>query len=174
MQFTIDADDFMEQSNGLHILFRIKARNPDFKINLFTILGRCSDNFIELIRGIDWIDMIPHGWMHDTPRECENWTYEQGIEYLDKVERHRLTKGFKAPGWQISDGMYKALLDREYWVADQIYNNERRPKGLKAYLLDNNNKIHCHIPEVCGNGLLTTEEQLTNLKGEFKFIKEII
>jgi hypothetical protein len=171
--YVVDADDLMEDSNGLHILYSIKAKVPNFKITLFTILGKCSDNFIEEIKKIDWIDMVPHGWMHETSRECEHWTYEESIEYLNKIEKYNLTKGFKAPGWQISDGMYKALLEKGYWVADQIYNNERRPKGLRAYLIDSDNKIHCHIPEVCGNGLLHMKPIIVSLKGNFKFIKDI-
>jgi len=174
MQYYIDADDFKEKSNGLDILYQIKAKVPNIKFNLFTIIGECSDNFIAEIKKIDWIDMIPHGWRHETPRECENWSYQESLEYLNRIERHGLTKGFKAPGWQISDGMYQALLEKGYWVADQAYNNHRRPKELKVYLLDNPNKIHCHITETCGNGLLTMKETLTNLKGEFRFIKEII
>ena len=173
-EYIIDADDFMEESNGLHILFRIKARNPEFKITLFTIVGKCSKEFIELIKKIDWIDMVPHGWEHGTSRECENWSYEKSKLYLKEVNRLGLTKGFKAPGWQISDGMYKALLEEGYWVADQAYNNRRRPPKLKSYILDSNNKIHCHIQEVCGNGLLTMEEKITNLKGKFKFVYECI
>jgi hypothetical protein len=46
-----------------------------------------------------------------------------------------ITKGFKAPGWQISDACYRVLLDEGYWVADQKYNDERRPKALPVYRL---------------------------------------
>ena len=170
----VDADDLMEQSNGLHILYQIKSKIQNFKITLFTIPGLCSDDFLNQVREIGWIDMVPHGWIHETSRECENWTYEQSIDYLNKIERYNFTKGFKAPGWQISDGMYKALLEKGYWVADQMYNNDRRPKELKAYLLDESYKYHYHIPDVCGNGIKQSFEQIIKLKGDFKFIKEII
>jgi len=173
MQYYIDIDDFMEKNNGLDILYQIKAKVPNIKFNLFTIIGECSDNFIAEIKKIDWIDMIPHGWRHDTSRECENWNYRESLDYLERIDRYGLTKGFKAPGWQISDGMYRALMEKGYWVADQAYNNERRSKELKAYLLDSPDKHHYHIKNVCGNGLGECFNEILNLKGDFKFIKEL-
>jgi hypothetical protein len=173
----VDVDDFMEKSNGLEILYQIKSANPRIKFNLFTIPGECSPEFIRLIKKLDWIDMIPHGWLHTTSLEAQNWTYEESLEYLDTIKPLNLTKGFKAPGWQISDGTYKALKERGYWVADQVYNNERRPKGLKAYLLDKPHRFHYHIKDVCQNGIHERMQEIINLgniPGEYKFIKEII
>jgi hypothetical protein len=169
----VDADDFCEDNEGWNFLTTIKKHIPNFKINLFCIVGSCSDDFFIKYKQIEWIDLIPHGWKHPTPKECINWSYEESMDYLYRIEELGLTKGFKAPGWQISDGMYKALLEKEYWVADQLYNNKRRPKGLKAYLLDEPYKYHHHIQNVCGNGLEESMEQILSLKGNFKFIKDI-
>lgn len=163
-----DADDFCEDNNRLDVLNYIKDRNQDFKISLFTIPGRCSPNFLEMARQIDWIRMYPHGWTHDTPRECQNWTYEQSKEYLDKIDG--FGKVFKAPGWQISDGMYQALLERGYAVADQHYNDERRPKGLKVFYPTAH---HYHIGNLGGinqNEIGLFADNLANLKGIFNFI----
>lgn len=68
--FTVDADDLCEGNDGLMTLLRIKGKNPDFKITLFTIVGRCSRAWLGMIKGADWIRMVPHGWMHTTSREC--------------------------------------------------------------------------------------------------------
>jgi len=173
--YIIDVDDFHEDNQGMKYLKAFKNKFSNFKVNLFTIIGKCSPEFIKEIKDIDWIDMIPHGWMHDTSRECEDWSYEVSKAYLDRIGEFGLTKGFKAPGWQISDGMYKALLEKGYWVADQDYNNFRRPKDLKCYLLDNPNKLHFHIQNVCGNGLEESFNKIINLKNNsFGFIKENI
>lgn len=169
-----DADDFCEENQGWKYLTMIKEYIPNFKVNLFTIIGKCSDSFIEEIKNIEWIDMIPHGLMHETPIECIDWSYEKSIGYLNDIDKYGLTKGFKAPGWQISDGMYRALLEKGYWVADQAYNNERRPKDLKYYLLDSDNKYHFHIQNVCGNGLEESLDNILKLRGNFKFIYENI
>jgi hypothetical protein len=126
----IDADDYCQDNDGGGILEEIHDKNPNFRILLFTIVGRCSPYWIEQKKKIDWIRLAPHGWFHETSRECENWTYEQSKEYLEKIEPLGLEKIFKAPGWQISDGMYQALLEKGYTVADQHYNDYRRPKNL--------------------------------------------
>jgi hypothetical protein len=176
-QFIVDADDFCEENNGLNKLMFIKSKNPNFKVTLFTIPGLCSKKFINKIKKLDWIDLVPHGYLHPTTLECLNWTYEESKEYLKKIKSLNWTKGFKAPGWQISDGMYKALLEEGYWVADQAYNNDRRPKELKAYLIDNSYKLHYHIGHMGGhndNEIGGDMMRLANLKGEFKFIKECL
>jgi hypothetical protein len=170
----IDIDDFFEQSNGLHMLYRLHANDSKIKFNLFTIPGLCSMNFINDIKKIDWIDMLPHGLMHETSRECENWSYEDTISYLNTIEPLGLTKCFKAPGWQISDGVYKALTEKGYWIADQEYNNERRPKNLNAYLLNEPDRHHYHIQNACSNGLADRYDEIASLDGDFLFIKDIM
>lgn len=169
----VNADDF-EETKSLDCLFKIKSLNPNFKITLFTIMGKVSKDFINLIKKINWIDLAPHGYMHETPEECKNWDYNTSIKYLDFVDEFEITKIFKAPGWQISDDTYKALIDRNYAVADQIYNNERRPPQLAAYLLDTENKLHFHFNSGMENDIEKHIEKIANLKGEFKFIKEIL
>lgn len=172
--YIVDADDFCEDNNGLEILTRIKEKNPAFKITLFTIPAKCGFEFLEKIRKIDWIDMVPHGWLHPHPRECENWDLNECRSYIRRLKFYPMTKGFKAPGWQISDAMYQALLENGYWVADQQYNDARRPSGLKVA---HPTAEHYHIGHMGGynaNAIEYFEEYLSNLKGEFKFIKETV
>jgi len=173
-EYIVDADDFCESNDGMNALMFIKGHLPNFKINLFTIPGLCSQEFLDKIKKLDWIDMIPHGLVHTTPRECEKWTYDESMTYLDVIEPLGLEKGFKAPGWQISDGMYKALLERGYWVADKDYNDKRRPK-MKSYLIDDRNKLHFHIGHMGGHNTNEISEfanEIIKLNGSFKFIKD--
>ena len=173
----VDADDFCESNDGLKELMFIKSKVPNFKITLFTVPGLCSKEFIKKAKKLDWIDMVPHGWVHPTPLECLNWTYEESKEYLKKIKGLKLTKGFKAPGWQISGGMYQALKEEGYWVADQDYNNDRRPKELRNYILDSSNKLHYHIGHMGGyneNAISNHLHELQHLTGEFQFIKDIV
>lgn len=175
VKFIIDADDFHQSNNGLEILFYIKSQAPDFRINLFTIPGLCNEAFLREVRKLDWIDMIPHGWLHPTPLECLEWSYERSKEYLKQIEPFGFTKGFRAPGWQISDGMYRALLEEGYWVADQTYNNLRRPPELPFYLLDAPGKLHFHIGGRNNNNQIGMfAERLCKLQGQFEFIKDNI
>ena len=172
----LDLDDFCEDNNALDMLFQLRAAVPNFKVNLFTIPGRCTMEFLNEVRKLDWIDMIPHGYEHAHSRECQHWTYSESREYLEYVSYLGFTKGFKAPGWQISDGMYEALVEFDFWVADQAYNNERRPPELRAYILDQPWKIHGHIGHMGGhnaNALELIYDSLLQLRGEFKFIKDL-
>jgi len=177
MPYIIDADDFYEGNDQLALLREIKRALPDFKITVFTVIGRCSYVWLrEIKEDYSWIDMVPHGLLHETSRECERWDYAESIHYLKFLEPYDLTKGFKAPGWQISNDMYQALKFRKYWVADQAYNDARRPADLPAYILDAPNKLHFHIQDVCGNGLgesLPIILGLNNNQG-FEFIKNVI
>jgi len=175
-QYIVDADDFCEDNHGLQDLMFIKSQIPNFKITLFTIPGRCSKKFLNKIKKLDWIDMVPHGWLHPDSYECLEWTYEQSKEYLKKIKPLGLTKGFKAPGWQISDGMYKALKEEGYWVADQEYNNHRRPKMPHYNLEDYSHyRKHYHIGHLGGhnnNAIRDRIQEILSLEGEFGFIKD--
>lgn len=173
----LDLDDFCEDNNSLDLLFQLKAQVPKFKVNLFTVPGRCSTMFLDEVRKLDWVDLIPHGYRHTTSRECQDWSYEGSREYLEYVLFLGYTKGFKAPGWQISNGMYEALVEFDFWVADQAYNNSRRPPILKTYILDQPWKIHGHIGHMGGhndNELSCIWDSVIGLRDEFKFIKEIL
>ncbi len=174
----LDFDDFCDENNGLDLLYRLKAAVPSLKVNLFTIPGRCTNNFLSEVCKLHWVDMIPHGFVHKTSRECQNWTYAESIDYLDWVEDFGFTRGYKSPGWQTSDGLFQALAERNYWVADQAYNNNRRPPELRAYILDAPYKIHGHIGHWGSghnaNALELIYDTLCKLHGEFKFIKDIV
>jgi len=137
----VDCDDLAEDARSLADLRRLdklRAVIPTFKATLFTIGGRCSKGFIADIKASrPYLDLVPHGWMHQTNRECEQWNADTCREVLAASRIMGLTtRGFKAPGWQISDGCYQALLEEGYWVADMRYNDARRPFELNSYCLD--------------------------------------
>ncbi len=179
--YVVDADDFHSGNHNLELLCKLKRTHPNFKITLFSVPAFCPQSFIRTV-GADWMSFVPHGWSHPTPRECEHWGYNESINYLEFIEVSFpfMERGFKAPGWQISDGMYQALLEKDYWVADQAYNNHRRPKELRKYILtedeDRYIKLHYHIQNVCGNGLQERFDELMAIPedAEFNFIKDII
>lgn len=183
MTYILCLDDFCEDEfqgrrfDRLDLLFRLKAKLPTLKVNLFTILGRSSLPWIQEIQNIPWIDMIPHGW-HHTAGECAKWTKQDALSYLDRIAPLNLTHGFKAPGWRISIPTYHALLKRGYWVADLLRNHNKRPTTLTTYLTDYGPqaRIQGHIQKVNGDDGLEQRfdcyAALTN--GRFFFIKEII
>jgi hypothetical protein len=175
--YIVDIDDFHEENDGLLLLERIKTVLPEFKATLFTVVGLCSWRFIESIREhYPWLDMAPHGMVHDLTRECAVWTREECARCLDLSEEMGLTKGFRAPGWRISEGTYQELNCRGYWVADLMGNAACRPSGMKYYVLDAPNKLHFHVQnnKFC-NGLEESMEKILALDRArpFAFIRDL-
>lgn len=181
MKYIVDADDFCEGNDGLAVLDLIHERNPAFKITLFAVTGRLPLWLLYEVRKREWIQLAHHGWRHDTPRECEQWDYATATRYFDRGLFLGLCGGFKAPGWQISDGTYRALLERGWWVADRAYNDHRRPEGLRAYVLDHEEsgvtKLHYHIGHMGGhnaNEIGGFADYLAEFEGEFLFVEDWI
>lgn len=157
-----DTDDFHETNHRLDLLERLHDANPAFRMTAFAIPAYCPESFLDSLP--DWIEVAVHGWAHggrdcSDPREAEHWTYEQAIDVLLAVP-DRFVDGFKAPGWQISDGTYQALAELGFWVADQHYNDHRRPAELLCHCEGDGDHVHTHVQNVCGNGL---EEQFALL-----------
>jgi peptidoglycan/xylan/chitin deacetylase (PgdA/CDA1 family) len=170
-----DFDDFYDGNTGLDYLFHLHAMRPDFRCTLFTVPNRITNATLESLPS--WMEVAVHGFDHPTPRECEGWDRDAMDRLLDHVStRPKFVRGFKAPGWQISNACYDVLLERGYWVADQDYNNGRRPPGLPCYLLGPES-WHGHIQNVCGNGLQETFDELSRRVSEadrFQFVSEVI
>ncbi len=119
-------------------------------MTLFTIPGLTDPHWLEEVRlARPWLEFVPHGATHPHSRECQHWTGEDTRRYISEISlrfgfakvneapgRGRLlTRGFKAPGWQISDATLQVLSEMSWWVADQPYNQGRRPKGMRYYEL---------------------------------------
>lgn len=167
-----DWDDYHETNHRLDLLMELKDLNPEFRCTVFAVPALGSDMFWE--NTPEWIELAVHGWLHPHPREAQNWSYPEMNTYMSRVHP-RFVNGFKAPGWQISDGSYEWLLDHGWWVADQTYNNERRP-AIPVYLLGDGS-WHGHIQNDCGNGLEETYEQVTGLVASadsFQFVSEVV
>jgi hypothetical protein len=172
----VDLDDFHAENTSIELLEELKREIPQFRVTLFAIPRRCPRPFVTRILEEDWIDLVPHGWDHRTSRECEHWGFRDMSECLKRCQEIGFTtRGFKAPGWQISNGCYETLRLRGYWVADQEYNNHRRPADLPVYLLDSPDKIHGHIGGTMDNELSRImPEILKHRDEEFGFVRDAL
>lgn len=197
-----DSDDFgcnhvisdMCQSHDCRdMLMSFKEANPLFKATLFAIPNEMTPELFKWYKdNKEWIELAIHGFTHSSNYECEKLSYVDFGRWLTgywpawTYMKDYFIKGFKAPGWQISDGAYQWLMENGYWVADQAYNNERRPKELPAYVNDNGqfsaNGIsytgaHYHTWDCVGNGVYEKHDEIIQIIGnetEFKFISEVI
>lgn len=184
-----DSDDFgvnhviseMCQTHDCRdMLMTYKEANPKFKATLFTVPGEVTAELTSWCQlNKDWIEVAVHGFFHTSNYECEKLSYDDFdflMRQFDDILKACFVKGFKAPGWQISDDIYKWLLDHGYWVADQEYNNDRRPKELPVYLIGDDS-YHTHTWNCVGNGIYELyEDIMKKIKDvdEFKFVSEAI
>lgn len=186
-----DLDDQSDQYNALPKLLELKELLPNLKVNLFTIPNKTSQALLEELKSHDWIRLIPHGINHDTNYEFSQYTENEAIELLYNLPRRYYDRGFKAPGWQISEGVMKALRDLDMWLATEWsdgrlngdINGPYRPAvipNLRYYSLhelpEDIQSIHGHTWNTCGNGIEEIWDQLIALpkESEFMFIDDYI
>lgn len=200
-----DSDDFgcdhiisdMCQSHDCRdVLIALHEANPAFKATLFAIPFEMTPELLAWSKtNKDWIELAQHGFLHLSNYECEKLTYEEFSTHMTNVYNFTggfFVKGFKAPGWQISDDIYQWLKDNGWWVADKNYNNDRRPKDLPAYVNYDGNDMrvcyngiesddipatHHHTWNVGWNGVYEQFDYLMDLvkrEKEFQFVSEAI
>jgi hypothetical protein len=177
----VDFDDYCEDQHRLDLLHALREANPKFRCTLFAIPGRGSDAFWD--ETPEWCELAVHGWMHPNPDEARDWSYEQMVGVME-AKPARFVEGFKAPGWQVSEGTYLALRDAGWWLADHYRNTARIPDGLRRHVItiEAANGIdpkhwHGHIPNVCGNGIEETFSALIQRVREadsFQLISEVV
>ena len=177
----LDLDDAYPGNDRMDLLRNLRRQVPGLKVTLFAIPGRCTREWVASMP--PWVELVPHGWMHETNRECQRWTSgEMQLALVSAVRTGFTVRGFKAPGWQISDGCYAELAARGCWVADQPYNNHRRPPGLRSYLLGDPpagvHQIHGHVGHLNGRNANELEylvpEILACSDMEWRFVSEVV
>lgn len=183
-----DSDDFgcnheisdMCQSHDCRdALLEFRKVNPAFKATLFTIPGEMTPELLNWAKeNNDWIELAQHGFYHTSNYECEKMTWREFdlAMWRSSDVTKDFARGFKAPGWQISDAALGWLKDHDYWVADQAYNDERRPEGLPVYKIGEGS-IHTHTWNCVGNGVYELFDQIVEqIKDEtdFRFVSEVV
>lgn len=169
-----DTDDLFDGNDRLDLLQRLKDANPLFRMTAFCVPMLGSESYWESLPS--WIEVVGHGEFHPHPREAEGWSYEKALDVLLALP-DRFVNGWKSPGWQISDGTYEALLELDYWVADQPYNDARRPEGLRVHRLGDGDHVHTHVQDCEGNGLEETFDTLlerVSTASSFELISEVV
>lgn len=169
--------------------------NPAFKVTLFAIPGEMTAELAEWCKANEgWVELAMHGFYHRDNWECSQMTYdefERQVQFFQPMLERYFTKGFKAPGWQISDDCYRWLVDHGWWVADQDYNTNRRPV-MRAYINRNGQFFadrrtendwvevdawHGHTWDCVGNGIYETFDYVKSLveaADGFQFVSEIL
>jgi len=196
---TIDFDDFgcnhiisdqCQSHDCRDKLDSLHYANPNFKVTLFTIPGEMTAELLQWCKANNsWVELAVHGFYHTDNYECSSMDY---FEIQNKMDLFKpmldefFVKGFKAPGWQISDMWYNWLVDNDYWIADQNYNDSRRPSELPSYVNHSGmfrtrsgdvNAWHGHTWDCMGNGIYETYdhvEELVKNANDFQFVSEVV
>jgi hypothetical protein len=176
--------DCRDKLDELHIL------NPAFKATLFAIPAEMT---IELMAwcqaNSSWIELAVHGFFHSSNYECEKLSYDD-FDYLisqfSPIINGNFKSIFRAPGWQISDGAIKWLADHDWIIADQSYNDHRRPLNLRSYVREDGDQFraagtpveayHGHVWDVGWNGIYEDYDKVKSLVRdctEFRFVSEL-
>ena len=167
-----DWDDHCQLNDAMPWMLELKKLRPDFKATLFSVPALGTPEFWDDTP--DWIELAMHGWVHPTPREAEHWSYDQSIDVL-LSKPARFVEGWKSPGWLTSPGMYQALEDLGWWIADQHLADDIRPSGLPVYLWEDGDNWHGHVQNLGTNGLEETWDTVRRLvveADEFRFASE--
>jgi hypothetical protein len=133
------------------------------------------------------VELAVHGFFHSSNYECEKLSYGEFDDLMNNapIIGDFFKKIFRAPGWQISTEVMQWLKDHDWIIADQGYNDNRRPEGMKAYV--NYNGVfqvngqevpawHGHTWNCVGNGIyesLDYLEELVKSTNDFKFVSEL-
>ena len=170
----LDLDDFNEQNNRLDWLWMLKNEFSKFKVNLFTIPSKCSNNFLKYIKKLKWIQLCSHGFYH---KNNEDVTKHDLLSYFNYLG---FAKVYRAPFWQLSDEMYNRLKKLGYKI--MLHPDDPR-EGIKYNwnIKDSppDRKIifaHGHVQDYPvgpkGNGLIQAFDNILKLpkNTEFRFL----
>lgn len=138
----VDFDDVYADHDGMDLLRELKKANPAFKVTLFAVPALGSPTYWNGFPA--WCELAMHGHLHPDPYECANWSYERMAQALEDKPA-RFVRGWKSPGWQSSDEVFRVLRDFDWWCADHPENNGRRPAGLRTHVLGQDDHLHGHI-----------------------------
>lgn len=173
MKVVLDLDDFTVVNNRLDLLLKLKEYFQNFKVSLFTVpvdtktdygpyLLR-KDFLIEIKKHLDWMQLIPHGLVHNSASEMMTPGYSVfKTNVIPKIKKAfdddglPFVNGFKGPHWKWSKGVVDTLDELNWWGAIKRDDNGMpKPKKFYKYshsldenYLDSNLdviKLHGHI-----------------------------
>ncbi len=175
---SLDLDDFAQDNHRLDLLEKLKESFPEFKITLFTIPTKAPAKWLESLLKLGFLEFALHGNYHSY-LECQSWSKKEAKKKINSSFSYLYVPGFKAPYWAASNGLYEALKELGFWVADQDISPapDYLPHYRYNWLINQPLPLfpeirgHGHVQNVCGNGL---EESFVNLINSLEKIREIV
>lgn len=175
MPLVFDVDDVEPGADAMDLLQKLKEANEEFRCTLFGIPGKGDDSYWNGFP--NWVELAMHGYLHPDPYECAQWDYERTLEAIERKPA-AFVNGWRSPGWQSSDALFKAMHDSDWWVADHPENDDRRPAGLLTHVLDEGDHLHTHVAwNGSGNAIPDNFDKIrrrVEKAKSFAFVSEVV
>jgi hypothetical protein len=180
MKYVFDIDDLCDDFDPIDELIELKERFPKLKVTAFAIPSRCDEDLVKDYRAIPWIELAVHGYHHSS-MECATWSKEEAASKLEELENLGWAKVFKAPGWQMSPGLYEALAERRWTLAEHAAYSAPVCETLELRRYCYNlprvgvESIHGHTWDTSRNGPKDWEDMFFHVPVdvEFAFVSEV-
>ena len=172
----VSFDDIYKNNDRWEELKKIKEEIPDFKVTLFVITYDDEEYWNSL--KTDWTELVFHAYEHRG--DWKEWSVEDAEKWLSYFNSLGFAKGFKAPGWHMTENICKAINNLDFWVCTCkgqkfVFKNSftTLKQGLNIY--DNYVEVWGHTQDKDFNDKLNKlREYYKSNGGSFKFISELI
>jgi len=111
-------DDFSDRHyRCVEEMFALKKRYPKFKVTLFAIPFKTSEDHLSEMKKLDWVELAVHGFKHNSNDEMLLLSRDEIIKFFSRVDFATFVKGFKAPGWRINKTGVEICNELGLWIA---------------------------------------------------------
>jgi len=187
----ISYDDLGENNDHWEEFEKFAEKFPDLKITFFVITGQSNEEYFKKIKQ-SWSQLVFHSWEHSG--HWLKWTKNEAKEQLMKYQKYGFEKGFKAPGWRLTDNIKEACKELDFWICtpstipvETKYWYTDPKKGLRDYkdyaeFYDHVEHRHYDIkeekwyedPHIFKENLEKLKKYCIENKPEFKFVSEML
>ena len=189
-QLIISFDDIRESCDRWEAFEKLFQEFPEIKVTFFVITEKSESEFFKKIKTKN-TELVFHSFEHSG--HWLDWTVEKAKEWLLKYQNFGFEKGFKAPGWRLTDNIRIACKELGFWLCSSptIPVNTKQywytypQEGFREY--DNYVEFYDHVEHQHYDGKQWIKdenvffENLEKLKQycrqnkiDFKFITEVL
>jgi hypothetical protein len=172
----VSFDDIFQKNDKWEEFKKIKEEIPEFKVTLF-VITRDDKEYWDTLK-TDWTELVFHSYEHGG--EWLKWTVEEAEKWLKYYHELGFAKGFKAPGWHMTENICKAINNLDFWVCtcknqNFIFKNRWITLNQGLEIRDDYVELWGHTQDTDFDiKIQKLKEYLKTNKGTFKFISEVI
>ncbi len=172
----VSFDDIYKNHDRWEEFKKIKEEIPEFKVTLF-VITRDDKEYWDSLK-TDWTELVFHSYEHSG--EWLNWSVEEAEKQLKYYNELGFAKGFKAPGWHMTENICKAINNLDFWVCTcknqkYIFKDKWITQAQRFKIYDNYAELWGHAQDVDFDIKIQRLKDYYKVnKGTFRFISEVI